>query len=121
MAAVQGQPQVLKFKEQWVEGDQQAWNHFNNGDPSTTNHVEGWHHKINNQMKNCHPNIYILLDIIKKEQAANEAKISQHANGGKQRPRKRVYRQLEERLVRLKDQLSIGEMDTMSYVDAVSR
>ncbi|XP_052794562.1 uncharacterized protein LOC128227768 [Mya arenaria] len=116
--------QVLRFKdyitEQWVEGDRQAWNHFNNDGPWTTNHVEGWQHKINNQLKHCHPNIYTLLDIIKKEQAANQAKIFQHANGGKQRQRKRVYRQLEERLARFKDQLSMGDMDTMSYVDAVS-
>lgn len=115
---------VSKFKdyvtEQWVEGDRRSWNHYENDGPRTTNHVEGWHHKINNQLRHCHPNIYTLIDLVQKEQAANEAKLFQHANGGKQRPRKRVYREREQMLIRLKHQLRTGDMDIMTYVDAAS-
>ena len=65
--------------EQWVEGDRRFLNHYDNDGPRTTNHVEGWHHK-NNQLRHCHPNIYTLIDLVQKEQAANEGKLSHHAH-----------------------------------------
>ena len=86
-------PQVEQFKdyvtEQWVETDLTLWNHYDNHGPRTTNHIEGWHHKINNLVSRSHPNIYSLIDIIKKEQSMNEIKMLQFSNGGRQNPRKR--------------------------------
>ena len=114
----------VKFKdyvtEQWVEGDKAMWNHFDNAGPRTTNHVEGWHHKINTLLKHSHPNIYVILELFRKEQATNEVKIIQHANGGKQRPRKRVYRRLDHNLGMLKHRLTIGEINVIEYADAAS-
>lgn len=117
-------PQVMRFKdyvtENWVEGNRLSWNHYDNNGPRTTNHVEGWHHKINNLLYHSHPNLYTLIDIIRKEQATNEVKLIQHANGGKQRPRKRLYREIDQRLGTLKQRLTDGEIDIIRYADAAS-
>ena len=106
--------------EKWVEWHRRAWNHYDNDGPRTTNHVEGWHHNIYNQLRHCHPSIYTLVDKDHTEPAANEARLFQHANGAKQLLRKRVHCELEQRLIRLKHQLRTGEMDTITYVDAAS-
>ena len=59
---------------------------------------EGWHHKLNAMCRRSHPNIYLFIQIHKKEQAANEAKIIQLDAGGIVRPKKRKYRQLDQRI-----------------------
>ena len=97
-----------------------SWNHYNNNGPRTTNHVDGWHHKINNLLRHSHPNIYTLIDIIRKEKAVNEVKLFQHANGGKQRPRKRIYRELEVQHGKLKQKLTTGVLNIIDYADAAS-
>ena len=107
--------------EQWVEGDKSLWNHYDNRGPRTTNHVEGWHHKINNKVNRSHPNIYALLEIIKREQQMNEIKMLQFQNGGRQQPRKRKYRFVDSRLATLKERLESGEIDLYVYADSASQ
>ncbi|XP_048248930.1 uncharacterized protein LOC125378113 [Haliotis rufescens] len=60
-AANMADPSISKLAdyvtEQWVEGeDRNMWNHFDTLGPRTTNHVEGWHARINKMTTN-HPNI----------------------------------------------------------------
>ena len=116
---------VLKFKdyitERWVEHyELESWNHFDTEGPRTTNHVEGWHHKINNALTHPDPNIYTIVSVFQNEQALNEAKHMQYSNGGKQAPRKRVYRELDNNLTKLKEKLVNCEIDLMHYTDSVS-
>ena len=77
-------PEVTRFAdyvtEQWVE----SWNHYDNDRPRTTNNVEGWHSKINKTCKTAHPNIYTMLKMLQNIQSANEAKLIQLSEGGKQ-------------------------------------
>jgi len=40
--------------EYWVESNQHFWNHFNTDGPRTTNHLEGWHHKLKNHVAHPH-------------------------------------------------------------------
>ena len=65
----------------WVEGEQgrSTWNHYDTDGPRTTNHVEGWHGKLSQQMSGSHPNIYRLIDIMKTEQSFVEGTILQPA------------------------------------------
>ena len=57
---------------------------------------------------------------IKKEQAANEAKIIQLDAACIVRPKKRKYRQLDQRIQRLKDGLRQNAIGVMEYADAAS-
>ena len=67
-----------------------------------------------------HPNIFSVVKLLQKEQAANEAKIIQIRAGGKQCPKRRKYRQLDARLQTLKDRLRNGLIDVIQYADAAS-
>uniref|UniRef100_A0A8W8K0R5 MULE transposase domain-containing protein n=1 Tax=Magallana gigas TaxID=29159 RepID=A0A8W8K0R5_MAGGI len=116
---------VLRFKdyvtETWVEGHLTHWNHYENDGSRTTNVVEGWHHKFNRMCRRPHPNIFMFIQLIQKEQAANEAKMIQLAAGGVVRPKKKKYRQLDSRIRHLKDRLRQGTIQLMEYADAASR
>lgn len=115
---------VLRFKdyvtETWVEGHLTHWNHYDNDGSRTTNVVEGWHHKFNRMCRRPHPNIFMFIQLIQKEQAANEAKMIQLAAGGVVRPKKKKYRQLDTRIRQLKDRLRQGNIQLMEYADAAS-
>ncbi|XP_048764782.2 uncharacterized protein LOC125672628 [Ostrea edulis] len=115
---------IMRFKdyvtETWVEGHLHLWNHFDHDGPRTTNAVEEWHHKFNRMCRRAHPNIFVFVEMQKKEQAANEAKIIQITAGGVVCPKKRKYRQLDSRLQRLKDRMRQGQMDIVAYADAAS-
>ena len=117
-------PPAMRFKdyvtETWVEGHLQHWNHYDNDGPRTTNAVEGWHHKLNAMCRRPHPNIYLFIQTLQKEQAANEAKIIQLDAGGIVRPKKRKYRQLDQRIQLLKDRLRQNAIGVMEYADAAS-
>ena len=73
--------QTTKFKdyvtETWVEGSIQGWNQFDNDGTRTTNHIEGWHSKVNKACQRSHPNIFVMVKLLQKEQAVNEATIIQ--------------------------------------------
>ncbi|XP_062599326.1 uncharacterized protein LOC134260799 [Saccostrea cucullata] len=115
---------VGRFKdyvtETWVEGHLINWNHYDNEGPRTTNAVEGWHHKFNRMCRRPHPNLFMFVQLIQKEQAANEAKMIQLAAGGVIRPKKRKYRQLDRRIQDLKARLGQGDIQIMDYADAAS-
>lgn len=42
-----------------------------------TNHLAGWHHKLNKLLMKAHPNIYEILHMFKNGQASNEMKMFQ--------------------------------------------
>jgi len=106
--------------ETWVESDRRQWNHYDNEGPRTTNSVEGWHSRLNKLCKKPHPNIYAITDILKKEQATNEAKMIQMAAGGKPRSKKRKYRLLDSRIQELKNRLQNELINVLDYADAAS-
>ena len=80
---------------------------------TTTNAVEGWHHKWNTMCRRPHPNIYLFIQTDQKEQAA---KIIQLDAWDIVRPKKRKYCQIDQRIHRLR-QNAIGVME---YADAAS-
>ncbi|XP_062584465.1 uncharacterized protein LOC134246160 [Saccostrea cucullata] len=103
------------------EDDNQDVGRFkDNEGPRTTNAVEGWHHKFNRMCRRPHPNLFMFVQLIQKEQAANEAKMIQLAAGGVIRPKKRKYRQLDRRIQDLKTRLRQGDIQIMDYADAAS-
>ena len=88
-----------------------------NDGPRTTNNVEGWHSKINMICKTAHPNIYTMVKMLQTIQSTNEAKLIQLSAGGKQRTKKRKYRQLHSRLQQLKTRLRNGTLNVVDFAD----
>ncbi|XP_071177801.1 uncharacterized protein [Mytilus edulis] len=104
--------------EYWVEGyNRQHWNHFSNEGPRTNNHLEGWHSKLKKHVNHAHPNIYILIEILKKTQVNTEANQIQVAAGGTQRPTSLKYRNINIRLATLKERFLQGELAVQDYAD----
>ncbi|XP_048241916.1 coadhesin-like [Haliotis rufescens] len=71
-------------------------------------------------MTTNHPNIFRFITLIKSEQSMTEVTISQLQSGGKKRPKKKQYRQLEHEIDRLKVCLPNNGKTKMEYRDAVS-
>ncbi|VDH92729.1 Hypothetical predicted protein [Mytilus galloprovincialis] len=94
--------------EYWVEGyNRQHWNHFSNEGPRTNNHLEGWHSKLKKHVNHAHPNIYILIEILKKTQANTEANQLTSLK----------YRNINNRLATLKECFLQGELTVQDYAD----
>jgi len=93
---------------QWIEGrvfSQEKWNHFSNDGRRTNNNLEGWHHKINTIADKCHPNIYEVLNIIKREESVKQVKVAQLDGHWRAPPQKRRYVNIDARIRSLKDKL----------------
>ena len=94
------------------------WSHWETGhDPRTTNHVEGFHSKLN-KMCPPHPNIYIFLDVLRTLQDRTEQEIRQLQNRTMRPPSKKAkYRDVEERLHVLRQRLTAGELTPLQFCD----
>ncbi|XP_071104096.1 uncharacterized protein [Haliotis cracherodii] len=77
------------------------WNHHGTTGPRTNNNLEGFHNRLIR-----HPDIYRFVEVVRKVEQAERAKILQLDFGAAPRGRKRVSREVENRLCRLKDELN---------------
>ncbi|XP_041365117.1 uncharacterized protein LOC121380390 [Gigantopelta aegis] len=119
-------PRAQEFNDymivNWIDYDARfplpLWNHHDTNGPRTNNNLEGFHNRLNKAMPHYHPNIYRFVDIIKKIEFADRAKISQ-IDFGAVPSRKCVYREMKNRLVRLKDQLQQRVKTPLQFLDAV--
>ena len=78
------------------------WNCFHSTAESlarTNNSVEGWNNRFNLLLGAHHPTIWKLIDGIKLEQSNIEFEINQIRAGTPAKKRKRIYNDLNERLV----------------------
>ena len=70
---------IAYYRVTWMLRPQQ-WNVFSLDMHRTNNHMEGWHNRMNSQVKNK-PNIWTFIDLIMREQTAKEAEINQMNHG----------------------------------------
>ena len=109
------------FDSTWMRGQFSLplWNYYSYDGPRTNNCLEGWHNRLKRMVKKPHPNIYKLIDVFKREQAASEVTLQQLETGANPPPRKKKYRQLEQRVERIKEKMSAGQMSISEYLDAI--
>ena len=55
---------------------------------ANNNHVEGWHSQLKRIVGKPHPNVFKIVDVMKKEQATTEMNLEQFAAGATQPPLK---------------------------------
>ena len=97
----------------------QQWNYYNYNGPRTNNHVEGWHSRSKRIVGKPHPNIFEIVDVIKKEQATTEMKLEQFAAGATQPPLKKRYIQWDEKICKLFERFQNGESSLAEYLASV--
>ena len=71
------------------------------------NHVEGWHSYLSKVVGKAHPNVYELVDVIKREEATSKLKLQQYESGAVLPARRRKVRERERRLTTLFDKSSL--------------
>lgn len=77
----------------------QNWNHFaaaKDKDPRTTNHCEGWHHRLNSMLICKHPSIWKLLKTLQQDIALNKLIESRAAAGIYEASSKKYAKKAEE-------------------------
>ena len=62
------------FDETWFEGHfrPRMWNYYRHRGRRTNNHLEGWHNRMKRISWKAHPNLYEVLELFQREQAAPE-------------------------------------------------
>ena len=65
---------VEYFDRTWINGQYRIgqWNYYDYHGPRTNNHVEGWHSRLKKIVGKPHPNIFEIIDVMRKEQATTE-------------------------------------------------
>lgn len=118
--------QVKKyFEHTWFSSNSifslNMWNHFNNLNRKTNNHLEGWHNKINRNLTEKHPNIYKLLNIIKTEQSAsiNKIKLSENVCVSPKTKRNVIWR--NNYISKCNQEYTIGKINSMQFLSNVSK
>lgn len=86
----------------------------------TTNHLEGWHRKLNDAAGHAHPNILKIVSVFISEQKMTTIKIAQLDHGAPANRRRSKYVMLSERIQRLRLQLLANEVGRQEYAHAIS-
>ena len=108
---------LLYYKSTWIDGNfpPKLWN-VHSSSMRTNNMVEGWHSK---RLRKSHPNIYELINYLKKEQGKTALTISQTRLGAPAPKRKKKYRQLEERILSLTTQHKEGRLSAQEFLSSI--
>lgn len=112
---------ITYFDTTWINGQFRLhqWNYYDYDGPRTNNHVEGWHSRLKRIVDKPHPNIFEIVDVIKREQATMEMKWEQYAAGATQPPRKKRYVQRDEKIRKLFERFQNGESSLAEYLSSV--
>ena len=69
--------------------------------------------------RKAHPNLYEVLELFQREQAACEVTILQLEAGGARRQKRRKVIEREQKIKTLADELANGDRDIDSYISAI--
>ena len=113
-------PLLTYYEDTWLGGSfpVRMWNVYADT-IRTNNSVEDWHHKLNCNIGQSHPNVHKLVDVLRKEQASTETTIQQALLGVAPPPRRRKYRELDCRLQRVRLSYELGVYTTEAYLTAI--
>ena len=82
----------------------ELWNMHNrvlNELPRTNNNLEGWHTRFSTMFRQTHPSIWEFIDKLNLDASHNRMSMAQMLAGAPPPPQKRVYRDVNARIVTL--------------------
>ena len=112
--------------ETWVDDvaalfPMELWNHYENLEGyRTNNHLEAWHSVLNRELGRPHPNIYRLIEILQEKQEEVDHQVRLLQAGAAPPTQRAAYRQVTDRLIRLKTRLENNEIAVYHYAGAVA-
>jgi hypothetical protein len=105
----------------WVkEGslfNKDIWNHHGNFSSRTTNHLEGWHNKLNKSFGRAKPTIFAFISVIKNLQKCYEVVVKQMQKGKKCVRQNNKYVKLNDSLKALTLEYFSGAIDELKFID----
>src|SRR5713101_7444558 len=120
------QIQKLKdyFVDTWLSEDSRIppklWNHHDNFAARTTNHVEGWHNRLQRNIKITRPNIFVLITHLKNEVQYYKTQMALVRAGNPPPRLNRMYIKINTRIMKLHADLESGEASLLDFIHAVS-
>jgi hypothetical protein len=107
----------------WIDSDalfdRVLWNYYDFKSLRTNNHVEGWHHRLNNDLNIVHPHFYIFIRAIQNDYAYNSAILSRHLATGVLPPRKKLFVNRNARLRNLEERFKQQALTLDEYLEKV--
>ena len=107
------------FENTWLKGNYpvKMWC-VHNETIRTNNRIEGWHSR-NKGLRHHHPNIYILTSYLRREQAVMELTLQRACLGGAAKSQRRKYRELDQRLTRIREGFRQGDSTVEEFLDSL--
>ena len=110
----------------WIDDDAlfdvNLWNYYDFESLRTNNHLEGWHHRLNNDLNNVtHPHFYVFLRAIQSDYAYNSAISSRYSMTGKLAPRKKLFVSRNARLHDYETRFKEQKLTLNEYLQKVMR
>ena len=98
--------------------DSVLWNYYDFKSLRTNNHVEEWHHRLNNVV--C-PHFYLFIRAIQNDYAYNSEILSRHLATGILSPRKKLFVNRNTRLYNLEECFKQQTLTLDEYLEKVMR
>lgn len=98
------------------------WNMYTrvkNGIPKTNNGIEGWHKSFRGSVGCSHPNLWVFLKCVQKEQAYQEFRLTQASAGHAPPNKKRKYKDAFARLINVVDKYD-KYSSIIDYIKAIA-
>ena len=113
---------VTYFVDTWFEGPLSVgfWNVSNTIGPRTNNHVEGFHHKLNNWINRSHPDVYQLINIFKLIETGVSVDYTARLIGFSEPKRKAIDLEKDRRYENIKEHLKNNVIDIRQFLRSCS-
>lgn len=99
------------------------WNHHVSKGARTINAAESFrsfYSKINRQSGKKHLNVFALIELLQCVQRESEIEIQRLKSGGPPLTPRRKYKVLEEKIERLKNNLAVGQISLLQFMDSIA-
>ncbi|XP_053204744.1 uncharacterized protein LOC128394393 [Panonychus citri] len=96
-----------------------TWNHYNDRDPRTNNHVEGWHFALNKSMGRNHANLWIFIEKIIQHQNSFETNLLMASFGATINVTERKTLDINRRIQNLTAEYSLGHLTPFEFIDKI--
>ena len=112
---------ISYFESTWLVGSYppSLWNVFETKSARTNNHIEGWHSKLKKVVGKAHPNVYEIVEILKREQGVTEITITQLASGAIPPRRGKKSTDKDKRIQELNQRFSEKTITLEEYVQGI--
>lgn len=114
---------IMYLELNWLNHDARfpwsMWNHASNESARTTNAVEGWHNRLNRDIRVAHPRLSQFITSVKNFQTEDERDLTTLTLSQACHYKKKKFRDLDEKIQRAKEKYRNREIDRNTFLDSI--